>query len=94
MDENPPAVVGHTGSIPVWEDPTLCGAAKPIFRHCRARVWQLLKPALHNKRNHLSGKTVHHSQESLPVAVTRESLRAAMKTQCNQKINTYLNIIT
>ena len=30
MVRNPPANAGDMGSIPVWEDPTWCGGAKPM----------------------------------------------------------------
>jgi len=47
---------------------------------------QLLKPAflelvVHNKRTHGNEKPTHHNEEQPLLAATRESLRAATKTQ-------------
>ena len=55
-----------------------------------ACVPQLLKPTcleltLHSKRSHHSEKPVHYNEEQPPLAATRGSPRAAMKTQCSQK---------
>ena len=44
-----------------------------------------LEPVLCNKRSHRSEKPAHRNEESPPLASTRESLRAAMKTQCSRK---------
>ena len=54
-----------------------------------ARVLQLLKPThlepvLHNKRSHRNEKPSHHNKEQPPLTATRESPRAATKTQHNQ----------
>ena len=54
-----------------------------------ARKPQLLKPAhlepvLH-KKSHRNEKPAHRNEEKPPLATTRESLRAAMKTQHSQK---------
>ena len=55
-----------------------------------AHVLQLLKPAclepvLRNKRSHCNEKPTRHNEEQLPLAATRESPHAAMKTQRSQK---------
>ena len=52
----------------VWEDPTCCGATKPICHNYWARMPQLLKPArlepvLCNKRSRRNEKPVHCNQE-------------------------------
>ena len=52
----------------VREDPTCCGATKPVCHDYWARVPQLLKPAhlepvLCNKRSHCNEKPVHCNQE-------------------------------
>ena len=69
----------------VWEDPTWCGATKPVRHNYWACVPQLLKPAclepvLHNKRSHSNEKPAHRNEEWPPLATTRESPSAAMKT--------------
>ena len=51
---------------------------------------QLLKPTyldsvLRNKRSHHNEKPVHHNAEQPPLTATRESPRAATKTQRSQK---------
>ena len=74
----------------VWEDPTCRRATKPVRHNYWARVPQLLKPmrlepVLRNKRSHRSEKPVHHKEEEPPLAATRESPRAATKTQHSQK---------
>ena len=77
----------------VREDPTCHGATKPVRHNYWACVLQLLKPAhlepvLRNKRSHCSEKPVHHNEESPLLAATRESPRAATKTQRSQKTKT------
>ena len=52
----------------VWEDPTCCGATKPVRHNYWAPVPQLLKPALLepvlcNKRSHDNEKPAHHNEE-------------------------------
>ena len=86
----------------VQEDPTCCGATKPVCHNYLAwalepvthnywaHVLQLLKPAclepvLRNKRGHRSEKPAHRNEEQPPLAATRESPRAATKTQRSQK---------
>ena len=65
-------------------------ALEPASHNYWARVPQLLKPThlepvLHNKRSHRNEKPAHHNEEQPPLAATRESPRAAMKTQRSQK---------
>ena len=77
--KNLPANAGDTGSALVQEDPTCCGATKPMHHNywaCTvlmshnywAGVLQVLKPMrlepmLHNKRSHRNEKPVHHNKE-------------------------------
>ena len=75
----------------VQDDPTCRGATKSVRHNYWARVPQLPKPAhlesvLRNKRSHRNEKPVHRNEEQPPLAATRESPRAAMKTQCGQKL--------
>ena len=66
----------------VQEDPSCCGATKPV----RHNYWACaLEPVLHNKRSHRNEKPAHHNEEQPPLAATRESPRAATKTQCSHK---------
>ena len=44
-----------------------------------------LEPVLHNKRSHRNEKPVHRNEEKPPLTATRESPRAATKTQHSQK---------
>ena len=88
--KNPPANGGDMDSIPGREDPTCCGATTPVRHNYWAHVPQLLKPAclqpvLHNKRGHYNEKPVHHNIEYPSLVATRESPRAAAKTQRSQK---------
>ena len=51
----------------VREDPTCCGATKPVRHNYWACMLQLLRPAcldpmLHNKRSHCNEKPVHRNQ--------------------------------
>ena len=74
----------------VQEDPTCCGATKPMRHNYWARVPQLLKPVhlepvLRNKRSPCNEKPGHRNQEKPPLAATRESPSAATKTQHSQK---------
>ena len=41
---------------------------------------------LHNKRSHRNEKPAHHNEEQPRLAATRESPRAATKTQHSQKL--------
>ena len=66
----------------VREDPTCC----------RARVLQLLSLCATATEARVpracapqQEKPAHRNEESPPLTATRESLRAATKTQCNQK---------
>ena len=100
--KNPPANAGDMGSSLIQEDPTCCGATKPVHHNYWAcalepashNYWacmpQLLKPAhlepmLRNKRSHHNENSAHHNEEEPPLVATRESPRAAMKTQSSQK---------
>ena len=52
----------------VQEDPTCCGATKPVYHNYWDRVPQLLKPAclepgLRNKRSHCNEKPKNHNEE-------------------------------
>ena len=65
-------------------------ALEPASHNYWAHVPQLLKPVslepmLHNKRSHCNEKPMHRNKEQPPLAATRESPRAATKTQCSQK---------
>ena len=65
-------------------------ALEPVSHNYWARVPQLLKPArlepvLHNKRRHHNEKPAHCNEEQPPLTATRESPRAATKTQHSQK---------
>ena len=65
-------------------------ALEPTSHNCWARVPQLLKPTrlepvLRDKRSYRNEKPTYHNEEQPLLAATRESLRAAMKTQHSQK---------
>ena len=65
-------------------------ALEPMCSNYWAHGLQLLKPTclepvLCNKRSHHNEKPVHRNEESPLLAATRESLRAATKTQRSQK---------
>ena len=76
----------------VREDLTCHGATKPVCHNYRACELQLLSPCattteactprarVPNKRSHRSEKPVHHNEEEPPLTATRESPRAATKT--------------
>ena len=81
---------GTRVQAPVREDHAFRGATKPVSHNYWAHVPQVLKPArlepvLHNKRSHHNEKPMHRNEVQPPLAATRESLRAAMKTQHSQK---------
>ena len=65
----------------VQEDPTCYGSTKP---------WSL-EAMPHNKRSHCNEKPAPHKQRVPPLTSTRESPRAAMKTQHSQIIITTIN---
>ena len=46
-----------------------------------------LEPVLRNKRSHRNEKPTYHNEEQPLLAATRESPRAATKTQRSQKKN-------
>ena len=74
----------------VREDPTCRGATKPVRHNYWAHEPQLLKPAclepmLRNKRSHHNEKPAHRNEEWPRLTATRESPRAATKTQRSQR---------
>ena len=71
----------------VQEDPTCCGATKPVRHNYWACALErlCLEPVLHNRRSHRNEKPAYHNKELPPLATIRESPRAAMKTQRSQK---------
>ena len=98
MVKNPPASAGDMGSSPgprrshMPQSKKACAPQllSPRATTTEARAPQLLKPArvepvLHNKRSHRNEKPAHLNKEWPPLAATRESLRAATKTQHSQK---------
>ena len=75
MVKNPPTNAGDMGLILVWEDPTGCGATKPMhqtieptFQSSRATrtepLHKGLEPVLHSNRSH------HHEN---PLTKTKKS---------------------
>ena len=65
-------------------------ALEPASHNYWAQVLQLLKlahlePVPRNKRSHRDEKPTHRNEEQPPLPATRESLRAAAKTQHSQK---------
>ena len=50
----------------VWEDPTCCGAAKPVCHEYRVQALQYCKPVLCNKRSHHNEKPAHNTTEQPP----------------------------
>ena len=65
-------------------------ALEPASHNWWACLLQLLKPVLletvlHNRRGHRNERPLHRGKEWPLLATTRESLCAAMKTQCSQK---------
>ena len=101
--KNPPAKAGDTGSSPGpgrSHMPRSNKALAPqLLSMCsRAHEPQLLKPAhlepvFLNKRSHGNEKPAHCNEEEPPLAATRESLRAATKTQRSQKQSKFKKII-
>ena len=81
----------HGATNPVHHDDWVC-ALEPESHSYWPHVLQLLKttclePVLRNKRSHPNEKPTHHNQEWPSLIATRESLRTAMKIQCNQSKN-------
>ena len=81
----------HRATKPVCHNYWAC-ALEPAIHICWAHESQLLKPVclepvLCNKRSHHNEKPTHLNEEEPLLAATRESLRAATKTQHSQKIN-------
>ena len=95
MVKNPPANAGDTGSSPgpgSSHMPRSNEARAPqlLSLSSRAHAPQLqklafLEPLLRNRRSHRNEKPVHRNEEWPPLAATRESTRAARKTQRSQK---------
>ena len=78
----------HGATKPVCHNYWAC-ALEPTSHNYWARMPQLPKPAhlepiLHNKRSHCNEKPTHHNEEQPLLATTRESPRAATKTQHSQ----------
>ena len=66
----------------VWEDPTCCGATRPV----RHNYWACASGACApNKRGRDSERPAHCDEEWPPLAATRESPRTETKTQHSQK---------
>ena len=81
----------HGATKPVHHNYWAC-ALEPASHNYWGRVPQLLKPVhlepvFLNKRSHCNEKLMHRNEEGPPLAATRESLRAATKTQHSQKIH-------
>ena len=79
----------HRATKPVCHNYWAC-ALELVSHNYWAHVPQLLKPThlepmLRNKRSHRNEKHAHCNEEQPPLAATRESPRAAMKTQSGQK---------
>ena len=79
----------HEAIKPVHHNCWAC-TPEPTSHIYWVHVPQLLKPAhlepvLRNRRSHCNEKPAHHNEEKPSLATTRESLRAATKTQCSQK---------
>ena len=68
----------------VWEDPTRHGATKPMRHNYWAHAPQLLSPHATTTEGRMPRARVPQ-QEKTPLTATRESPRAAMKTQHSQK---------
>ena len=66
----------------IWEDPTWCGATRPVSHTTEPAH---LEPVLHNKRGCDSERPTHRDEEWPPLATTRESPRTETKTQHSQK---------
>ena len=76
----------------VQEDPTYCGASKPVSHNYWAHVPHLLKPVCSTARAPQQEKPLQWEARALqqrvapPLATTTESLRTATKTQHSQKL--------
>ena len=66
----------------VREDPTCRGATKPVHHNYWARVPRAHAP---QQKKPLQWEAPHHNEEQPLLTATRESPRAAMKTQDSQK---------
>ena len=95
VPKNPPANASDMSSIPdagrlhmSWSN--WVHGPQPLSMRSRAHALQrlslrALEPVLLSKRGHHNEKPTQHDTEKPPPATTRESLRAATKTQYNQK---------
>ena len=89
--ENPPAKAGDRVQALVREDPTCCGASKPVSHNYWAHVPHLLKPVHSTARAPQREATAMRSprtatKSSPPLAATRESLRTATAFTATQHI--------
>ena len=92
VNSNPPANAGDVGSIPGPGRLHICRATKSVHHSYWSLVMQLLKPVqlepmLRNKRHHRREKLASWSWRVAPLAATRESSHAAMKTHLNNNKN-------
>ena len=68
MVKNLPDSAGAVRSIPAGEDPTCCGAAKPMHHNYSRRP----EPVLHDKRSRCNEKPTHYSEERPPPGEEKE----------------------
>ena len=73
----------------VWEDPTCCGATRPVSHNYWACVSGACAP---NKRGRDSERPANRDEQWPPLATTRESPRIETKTQHSQKKKECRNI--
>ena len=66
----------------VWEDPTCLGATQPVHPEDSTCT---LAPVLCSIRSHNNKKHTHHDKKWPLLTTARENLRAATRTECNQK---------
>ena len=64
----------------VWENPTFCGATKPVYHHYQACV---LGPRNRNSSPYATTTEAHMPR---PCALQLEKAHTAMKTQHSQKL--------
>ena len=83
MVKNLPANAGDTGSIPVWGDPTGLGATKSVcYNYASPGTWSLYSAT----REVTSMRSLRTAMKSSPYSMQPEKARAAMKTNCSQKL--------
>ena len=79
---NPPASAGDTGSM-VWKIPHAAGQLSLCAPTTEARApWSRCSTM---ERSHRNEKPEHCNEDQPPLAITRESLHTATKTQGSQK---------